>query len=131
MLTTAGVTAVVLIGALLLAGAGSDRGAQAEPDDGSATPSTTGGGMKPRADLGPEDVPMPGGVLLGPAGSPKRGSSLGGIPCGSAEQLTYHVHARLTLFVNGKPRSIPMVVGIGKPRKVTDSGMGAFVSGGS
>jgi hypothetical protein len=35
-----------------------------------------------------------------------------GIQCGSTEQLAYHIHARLTVFVNGQPRTIPAGVGI-------------------
>jgi hypothetical protein len=53
------------------------------------------------------------------------------VPCGSGEQLRYHVHARLTLFVNGKPRSVPLGVGIGVPVRTQSSHGGRFASGGS
>lgn len=74
---------------------------------------------------------MPSGRPLGPAGSAAPGQARGGIPCGSREQLAYHVHARLTLFVNGQPRTVPLGIGIGAPVRVTDSGRGRFASGGS
>jgi hypothetical protein len=74
---------------------------------------------------------MPGGMPLGPARSPAPGKSAGGVPCGSREQLKYHVHARLTIFVDGKPRSVPLGVGIGAPIRTTKSEDGRFASGGS
>jgi hypothetical protein len=74
---------------------------------------------------------MPGGKPLGPASSPRPGQSRGGVPCGSGEQLRYHVHARLTLFVRGKPRSVPLGVGIGLPVRTQRGEGGRFASGGS
>jgi hypothetical protein len=44
--------------------------------------------------------------------------------------LTYHVHARLSLYVNGKLRSVPLGIGIAPPRDITENRGGPFVSGG-
>jgi len=41
------------------------------------------------------------------------------------------VHARLTIFVNGRPRSVPLGVGIGPPIEITKTKRGPFASGGS
>ena len=38
--------------------------------------------------------------------------ALGNIDCNSSEQLTYHVHAHLSLYINGRPVAIPANVGI-------------------
>ena len=123
-LVTAAVTAAVLVGAgALLLGGGDQRDVQAAQAAGSTAPAG------PR--LGQEGVPLLRGAPLGPARSPRAGASSGGVPCGSREQLTYHVHARLTLLVNGKPRSVPLGIGIGAPVRISDSGRGPFASGGS
>lgn len=39
-------------------------------------------------------------------------ASVNGIPCDSTEQLTYHVHAHLTLYINGQQVQVPQQVGI-------------------
>lgn len=83
------------------------------------------------AKSGPEGVPVPGGRPLGPAATPLTTKRRSGIPCGSTEQLSYHVHAYVAVFVKGKPRKVPLGIGIGGPRQVTHSAAGEFVSGGS
>src|SRR3954447_15361513 len=114
-LVTALITASVLLGVgWLIVGNTGDDGAEASQQAGTtpiAPPSLAQADPK----TGPEGVPLLGGRPLGPASSPRKGESAGGIPCGSTEQLTYHVHARLSLFVKGKPRSVPLGVGIGPP----------------
>ena len=130
MLVTAFVTAaVLLVPVLLVVSDGGER--DAEP---TTNPLFAGGGSPAPAQpdpVGPEGVPLLEGAPLGPAASPAAGASRGGIPCGSGEQLAYHVHARLTLYVNGKPRSVPLGIGIGKPRNVTETPGGPFISSGS
>jgi hypothetical protein len=37
---------------------------------------------------------------------------LAGIPCQSSEQLTYHVHAHLSIYINGQPVQVPQYIGI-------------------
>lgn len=134
-LITAAITAAVLIVAgVLLIGRG-DGGAQAASAGGTNTtpapaPGASAGSASRQAKVGPEGVPALRGATLGAAGSPRSGQSRGGVPCGSSEQLRYHVHARLTLYVNGKPRSVPLGVGIGMPRAITKSPEGSFVSDG-
>jgi hypothetical protein len=39
-------------------------------------------------------------------------ATLAGIPCQSSEQLTYHIHAHLSIYINGKPVQVPQYVGI-------------------
>ena len=128
MLVSATLTALLLIGlevALLGNGPSSSGPATASTE---TTPAASS--LAPQPSAGPEGVPLTGGAPLGPASAPARGKSRAGVPCGSTEQLTYHVHARLTLFVAGKPRSIPLGVGIGRPLHVTKSSSGSFASGG-
>jgi hypothetical protein len=45
--------------------------------------------------------------------------------------LTYHVHAHLSLFVDGRARSVPLGVGIAPPVTTTQDQGGPFASAGS
>ena len=49
-------------------------------------------------------------ALKGPPGG--HGQQVDGIPCDSSEQLTYHVHAHLTILDNGQLVTIPANTGI-------------------
>jgi hypothetical protein len=130
-LVTAGVTAAVLFGVtLLVVGTGNNDGVEAQPKPLRPLAGASGSPTQPPA-VGPEGVPLQRGAPLGPARSPAPGKSRGGIPCGSGEQLTYHVHARVTLFVKGRPRAVPLGVGIAPPLKIAKNRGGPFVSGGS
>jgi hypothetical protein len=135
-LVTAVVTAAVLLvaGFLLVGGGGDQReplgtGALTPPPV--AAPHAARSSSQRPAGIGPEGVPLAAGAPLGPARSPAPGKSSGGVPCGSREQLAYHVHAHVAIFVNGKPRSVPLGIGIGAPVRITKTANGPFASGGS
>jgi hypothetical protein len=125
---TAVATAAVLVGVgLAISSSGSEPHARPGTD-------TTPVGPPPAAapeDLGPEGLPLVAGEALGRARSPAPGKSSGGVPCGAKEQLTYHVHAHLSLFVDGKPRSVPLGIGIAPPVSTTQNQGGPFASGGA
>jgi hypothetical protein len=77
--------------------------------------------------VGSEGVPVLHARPLAAASSPAPGQTIDGIGCGSTEQLRYHVHAHLTIFVNGKQRAVPAGIGIGPPLQT----LNGFVSGGA
>jgi hypothetical protein len=81
--------------------------------------------------LGPEGVPIPAAPALAGPGEPAVGGRVDGISCGAIEQLAFHVHAHLTIFVSGRQRRVPAGVGIGAPRTVVPAPGGAFVAGGT
>jgi hypothetical protein len=81
--------------------------------------------------IGPEGVPIPAGPPLAGAGAVAPGTTADGIECQSMEQVVYHIHAHLTVFVDGHTRQIPYGIGIGQPRHVEQTGRGAFVAGGA
>jgi hypothetical protein len=81
--------------------------------------------------LGPEGVPIPAAPALAGPGRPAPGVRVDGISCGVIEQLAFHVHAHLTIFVSGRQRRVPAGVGIGAPRTVVPTAGGAFVAGGT
>jgi hypothetical protein len=66
----------------------------------------------PPGPAGPEGVPIPDARPVAggePAGA---GSPVDGIQCQGAEQVLFHIHAHLTLFVDGTARRIPYGIGI-------------------
>jgi hypothetical protein len=83
--------------------------------------------------LGPELVPIPEGVPLlaegASAATPKK--NVDGIKCQGMEQMAFHIHAHLVLFVNGKARIVPYGIGIGPPISGQNTKAGSFVTQGS
>ena len=68
--------------------------------------------------FGPEGVPVPAAPALAHADAPAPSNSVYGISAAAAEQLAFHIHAHLTVFVAGAPRRIPYGVGIAPPLEV-------------
>jgi hypothetical protein len=81
--------------------------------------------------LGPEDVPIPEAPALGRTRLVSAGRQIDGISCQSHEQVLFHIHAHLTIFVGGAPRQVPAGIGIAPPYDVQAAPRGAFVAGGS
>jgi hypothetical protein len=81
--------------------------------------------------LGPERVPIPDGPTLAPVVSSNYPQTIDGIQCQTTEQLVYHIHAHLTVFVGGQPRQVPYGIGIAPPIQTTNYPVGVFVSGGT
>ncbi len=65
--------------------------------------------------MGPEGIPQETGALLAPVSSSATGGMVDGIQCDSSEQVAYHVHTHLAVYVNGKARAIPAGIGIVEP----------------
>jgi hypothetical protein len=84
----------------------------------------------PLGPAGPETPPIERGSALAPPNSPALGDSIDGIQCGAGEQVAFHIHARLTIFVNGESRSVPRGVGIANPQS-SPTKQGPFVTNGS
>jgi len=53
-----------------------------------------------------EGPPLETGTDLAPAGSPAPGTSVDDISYEGSEQLLFHTHARLTIFVGGHERPV-------------------------
>ena len=86
----------------------------------------------PPGPLGLEGVPLPLGPALAPPRAVRLGQTVAGIPCQLAEKVAFHIHARLTIFVNGRAREVPYGIGIGPPLYGQSiAGHGVFVSSGS
>ena len=61
---------------------------------------------------GPEGVPVPSAPALAGTATVATGKPVDGISCDTSEQLVFHIHAHLTVFVNGAARQVPAAVGI-------------------
>ncbi len=113
------VAAVVVIGAavgitLALTGGGSTTTSGSVPQSKLAALSTLGT-LHPApaaGPLGPEGVPVPAGPALASTATAATGQPVDGISCQTAEQTLFHIHAHLTVFVNGSARQIPAAIGI-------------------
>jgi hypothetical protein len=71
--------------------------------------------LRPAPPPGPvsyEGVPVPSAPALAGTSKETTGQTIDGIQCQASEQVVYHVHAHLTIFVKGKARQIPMAIGI-------------------
>jgi hypothetical protein len=83
----------------------------------------------PSGSTGPEGVPIPSAPPLTGTATKATGQNVDGIGCNTSEQTLFHIHAHLTLFVNGSPRQVP--AGIGIPGAQTQNGpQGPFIGGG-
>ena len=134
-LATGGVAVAVIaaaVGGTLAATSGSSAGSSGGSSVKLAALSTLGSlrpAPAPGAN-GAEGVPVPAGAPLAGTAAIATGQAVDGIACNTSEQLVYHIHAHLTIFVNGAPRQVP--AGIGIPGAVaTQTPAGSFIESGS
>ena len=79
--------------------------------------------------LGAEAVPVSAAATLAGTAASAAGQAVDGISCQAGEQTVFHIHAHLTLFVNGSARQVPAGVGIpGATGQSTPQGQ--FISSG-
>lgn len=76
----------------------------------SATSTTEG-----KAAPGPEGIPLEKGPELAPAATASQGATVDGVQCQPSEQVVYHIHAHLQVYVDGQPRALPAAIGIVGP----------------
>jgi hypothetical protein len=80
---------------------------------------------------GPEGLPIPEGRALARTRLLTTGEQIDDIVCQAGEQVIFHIHAHLTIFVRGVARQVPAGIGIAPPYKVEATPWGAFVAGAS
>jgi hypothetical protein len=86
----------------------------------------------PPGKMGPEGVPIPNGQVLVNPQAVRLNEKIAGIPCQRAEKIAFHIHAHLTIFVQGKAKVIPFGIGIGPPLAGLPANEGGpFVESGS
>jgi hypothetical protein len=93
---------------------------------------SSSGGSKPSSGAGgPEGIPVPAGPPLAQVSTARYGEPIDGIQCQGSEQVAYHIHAHLAIFVDGQVRQVPYGVGIAPPLQTSGSGADTFVTGGA
>lgn len=107
--------ALALTGALVLAACG---GSATQTSGHAATSASTAGASATtatstaaQAQAGFEGIALEPGAQLAPAGTTGT-RPVHGISCGATEQLAYHIHAHLAVYVDGLPRALPGGIGI-------------------
>jgi hypothetical protein len=130
--------AVVLIAAvvgivLAVTGGGPGASAGGSPQL-KLAPLSTLGTLKPAPAAGPagpeSGVPVPAAAPLASTATAATGKSVDGIRCQSSEQTIFHIHARLSIFVNGSPRQVPAAIGI-PGAQAQSTPQGPFISSGT
>jgi hypothetical protein len=80
--------------------------------------------------IGPEQVPVPSGTTLASPATSVTGQDVDGISCQTSEQTLFHIHAHLTIFVNGAARQVPAAIGIPGAQAQTTAA-GPFIENGT
>lgn len=137
-LAAAGGAVIVVAAAVGITIAATSGGSPSSSAGSGGTPSlklaalSTLGTLKPApasGATGPEGVPVPSAPPLTGTATKATGQKVDGIGCDTSEQTLFHIHAHLTLFVNGSPRQVP--AGIGIPNAQGQTGpQGEFISNG-
>jgi hypothetical protein len=78
--------------------------------------------------LGPEGAPIPVAPALARPQRLADAQRIDGITCQAGESVLFHIHAHLTIFVDGTPRQVPAGIGIAPPLEVQETPVGAFVA---
>jgi hypothetical protein len=79
--------------------------------------------------IGAEGAPIPQAPPLADLSKAATGQDVDGIKCETAERVTYHIHAHLAVYVDGKPRQVPFGIGIPDPVTQNANGFPFVVSG--
>jgi hypothetical protein len=80
---------------------------------------------------GPEGIPVPAAPQLTGISTVAGGNTVDGVvSCLGQEQVAFHIHAHLTVFVNGAARQIPAGVGMDNPQ-AQSTPQGTFMASGS
>jgi hypothetical protein len=134
----AGVIAVVAVIAIVVAVVSGGGGSAAAGGGGGhpslkLAPLSSLGTLQPApaaGPAGPEGVPIPAAAALAGTSTVATGHPVDGISCQTSEQTLFHIHAHLTVFVNGSPRQVPAGIGIpGAQSQQTPQG--TFITGGN
>jgi hypothetical protein len=115
----------VIIALVVTSGGGKSGGLAKQP----AVNYKTTSGVKVYSTLGPEKVPLQQGTPLAAANTGLTGAPIDGVQCNSTEQLSYHDHAHLVIFVNGQTRPMPLGVGMVPPATVEQTSGGDWATG--
>jgi hypothetical protein len=103
---------LLILLAVVSAACGSSSSAASSQRPSTSTNATT---ADANGSVGPEGIPLERGPSLASASTTAPGTTVDGIQCAPVEQLAYHIHAHLQVYVNGQPRSLPGAIGLVGP----------------
>jgi hypothetical protein len=109
---------LLALGALLITGCGSSSSstsAHTAPTTSTAPTGSAAPSAQANGPIGPEGVPLEQGAELAPASTTSPSRAVDGVHCAPVEQLVYHIHAHLQVYVGGQPRSLPAAIGLIDP----------------
>ena len=69
--------------------------------------------------------------LLAPTWSGVKGQTIDGVSSNEMEQLAYHIHAHLAIYINGTQKTVPYGIGIEQPWSTEADGSSEFVDSGA
>ena len=122
--------------ALIVAGCGSSSSTSSTASTPPASTSSATAGSSSAASASPsagkpgfEGVAIEAGAEIAPANTTGTGD-VDGVTCGATEQLAYHIHAHVQIFVNGQPRALPGGIGIPGSSVQQDPRTGPVAAGG-
>jgi hypothetical protein len=69
--------------------------------------------------------------LLAPTWSGLKGQTIDGVSSNQMEELAYHIHAHLAIYINGTQKTIPYGIGIEQPWSTEADGSSEFVDSGA
>lgn len=86
-------------------------------------------GTKVYGALSEEGIPLQLGPQLADPNKGLTGAVVDGIQCNTSEQLVYHHHVHLAIFINGQPKAVPLGIGMVPPALVQNTSHGPFAEG--
>ena len=122
-----------VVGITLAVCGGSPKAAGVTAPKLNLAPLSTLGTLKPApapGPLGPEGVPVPTAPALAGTATAATGQPVDGISCQTTEQTIFHIHAHLTIFVNGSARQVPAAIGI-PGAQAENTAQGPFIASGT
>jgi hypothetical protein len=111
----AAATVIAVATAIVLAATSSSGAAGGAPSGLSLAPLSTLGALQPApapGATGSEDVPVPAAAPVAGLATAATGQPVDQISCQTSEQIVFHIHAHLAIFVNGKARQVPAAIGV-------------------
>jgi hypothetical protein len=107
---------IAVVAGIVLTVTGGGSGAMSGAASGlSLAPLSTLGALQPApaaGATGSEGVPVPAAAPLAGTATAATGQPVDQISCQTSEQTLFHIHAHLTIFVNGAARQVPAAIGI-------------------
>jgi len=79
---------------------------------------------------GSEGVPVPAAAPLAGLAMAASGQPVDQISCQTGEQVLFHIHAHLAIFVNGKARQVPAAIGV-PGAQAQETPNGPFIAAGT